>query len=53
MPVSAAIVTDIRSHIEAWLPEMISLRHHLHRHPELSFQEHATAALAADRLTGW
>ncbi|GGB23040.1 amidohydrolase [Tistrella bauzanensis] len=53
MPVSAAVDADIRSHIEAWLPEMISLRHHLHRHPELSFQEHDTAALVADRLTGW
>ena len=37
------------------LPELIQLRRHLHRHPELSGQEHHTAALVAGELRrcGW
>lgn len=43
------------------LPELIAIRRHLHRHPELSFQEHETARYIAGRLdafgishqTGW
>jgi amidohydrolase len=31
--------------------ELIALRRHLHRHPELSFQEQRTAALIAERLS--
>lgn len=31
-------------------PELIELRRDLHRHPELSFEESRTAAIAADRL---
>ncbi|MCA3801519.1 MAG: amidohydrolase, partial [Burkholderia sp.] len=34
-------------------PEMIALRHRLHAHPELGFEEHATSDLVADRLTTW
>jgi metal-dependent amidase/aminoacylase/carboxypeptidase family protein len=30
--------------------DLIALRRDLHAHPELSFQEHRTAALVADRL---
>jgi amidohydrolase len=43
------------------LPQLIETRRHLHRHPELSFQEHETARYIADKLetfgishqTGW
>ncbi len=37
------------------LPDLISLRRHLHSHPELSGQEHQTAALIAGELRkcGW
>src|SRR5581483_6951103 len=28
----------------------VAARHHLHRHPELSFEEHATAAFVAEEL---
>ena len=38
-----------RSGFETWQ----SLRHHLHAHPELSYQEHETAAFVAHTLTGW
>ncbi|NJD11078.1 MAG: amidohydrolase [Gemmatimonadetes bacterium] len=36
-------------------PELIALRRDLHRHPELSFRETRTAAIAADRMRrlGW
>ena len=35
------------------LPEIVSLRHHLHQNPELSGQEQETAALVAERLRAW
>lgn len=33
--------------------ELASVYRDLHSHPELSFQEHRTAALVAERLAGW
>jgi amidohydrolase len=33
--------------------ELIAIRHDLHRHPELGFQENRTAALVAAKLRGW
>ncbi|MEB3306558.1 MAG: amidohydrolase [Cyanobacteriota bacterium] len=39
--------------LEAALPELIQLRRHLHRHPELSGHEHQTAALVAGELRRW
>ena len=40
----------ISSSIASVLPEIVSLRHHLHQHPELSHQEAETSALVASRL---
>ncbi len=31
----------------------IELRHDIHRHPEMAFEEHRTAALVAERLRSW
>ena len=33
--------------------EMIALRHRIHAHPELAYEEFATAALVAERLQEW
>jgi amidohydrolase len=36
---------------KALLRELVAIRHHLHAHPELSFQEHETAAFVEAKLT--
>lgn len=33
--------------------EFVALRRDIHRHPEMGFEEHRTAALVADRLEAW
>jgi len=45
--------SPIQPEMAAIEPEMIALRHRLHAHPELGFEEHATSDLVADRLTTW
>ena len=35
---------------EALLPELVRIRRHIHRHPELSYAEHGTAAFITERL---
>ena len=46
---------SLRQRLEQELPELIELRRHLHAHPELSGEEHQTAALVAGELRelGW
>src|SRR2546427_4911533 len=39
--------------IRATQAEMVALRHHLHAHPELAFEEFATSDLVAERLASW
>ena len=39
--------------LQARAGEFISLRRDIHRHPELAFEEHRTAALVADKLEAW
>jgi len=46
-------VTYLLHALQARAGEFISLRRDLHRHPELAFEEHRTAALVADKLEGW
>lgn len=40
----------IRSHIETILPELIELRHDLHAHPELGYEEHRTSEKVQGQL---
>ena len=40
---------DIRAHEE----EMVAIRHQIHGHPELAYEENATADLVAERLQRW
>ena len=42
----------LRQALQVALPELIALRRHLHAHPELSGNEHQTAALVAGELRG-
>ena len=46
-------MTDLLQALQARAGEFISLRRDIHRHPELAFEEHRTAALVADKLEGW
>lgn len=41
------------SDFEGQAAELIETRRHLHAHPELSFEEHETAAFVAERLERW
>ncbi|WNS45775.1 amidohydrolase [Paenibacillus sp. MMS20-IR301] len=42
----------VRLTLEELLPEMVEWRRHLHRNPELSYQEKETSAYVADKLAG-
>jgi amidohydrolase len=43
----------LEANLQAALPELIQLRRHFHRHPELSGHEQQTAALVAGELRRW
>src|SRR5436853_1588642 len=40
-------------HIREYHPELKAIRHDLHAHPELAFEETRTSALVADKLASW
>ena len=44
------MVLDLMREAEAAAPETVEIRRHLHRHPELSFEEYRTAELIANEL---
>ncbi|GAC1450039.1 MAG: amidohydrolase [Ktedonobacterales bacterium] len=43
---------DLHSEIAGYRPRLVELRRHFHMHPELAFEEHATAATIAEQLRG-
>ncbi len=43
----------IREAATALFPQVQSFRHHIHAHPELSFEEHDTARFVSNQLTAW
>lgn len=47
------MIDRIKAKAEAYFPEVQAIRHHIHSHPELSFEEHNTAAFIAGKLKGW
>ena len=49
----AAQSAHVLPEINAVADEMVQLRHHLHQHPELAFEEFATSDLVAERLSAW
>ena len=44
---------DIAAGVDAHREEMVALRHDLHRHPELGYNEKRTSDLVAEALAGW
>ena len=46
-------MTTLLDALQAGAAEFIGLRRDIHRHPELAFEEHRTAALVADKLEAW
>ena len=44
---------DVIDRIEAYFPELVAIRHDLHAHPEIGFEEVRTAAIVAEKLESW
>ncbi len=44
------MINKIREKADHYFPEIQAIRHHIHAHPELSFQEYNTAAFISDKL---
>jgi hippurate hydrolase len=47
------MIERIRAKAQDYFPEIQAIRHHIHSHPELSFEEYNTAAFISDKLTSW
>ena len=52
-PIHAEIHPPVMPEIAAIAADMLALRHDLHAHPELAYQEHRTGDIVAARLTEW
>lgn len=44
-------ITKFKEKAKAYHDQMVDVRRHLHRHPELSYQEHATTDFIVDQLS--
>ncbi|MFZ9254443.1 MAG: M20 aminoacylase family protein [Hylemonella sp.] len=47
------MTTDLLDSLQERAAEFVNIRRAIHRHPELAFEEHQTAALVADNLRSW
>ena len=45
--------TDLNRALTSLLPRLRELRHDLHRHPELGFEEHRTHGVVKEWLSGY
>ncbi|MCW3120649.1 MAG: N-acyl-L-amino acid amidohydrolase [Flavipsychrobacter sp.] len=45
------LLTQIQEKAKQYFPEVQAVRRHIHANPELSFEEHQTAAFVSDKLT--
>lgn len=52
-PQRVSAATGVLPEIAARAAEAIAIRHDLHRHPELAFEEHRTSARVAELLQHW
>jgi hippurate hydrolase len=43
----------VTEELKRYEPELIAIRHDIHRHPEVGFEEFRTAKIVADRLREW
>lgn len=44
---------EIKEKCRQYLPDLMAIRHHIHQHPELSFQERETSLFIQSKLTEW
>ncbi len=47
------MIDTIRQKALEYFPDVQAIRHHIHSHPELSFEEYNTAAFVSQKLTEW
>ena len=52
-PKKFAFAQNILPAIQKMATEMVDVRHQIHAHPELAFEEHATSDMVAARLQEW
>jgi len=52
-PTQAAAADQVLPAVRDMAADMVALRHHIHAHPELAYEEFATSDLVASRLTEW
>lgn len=51
--INETLKTAVQTLSDKVFDQVVQFRRHLHRHPELSMHEHATAAFIASKLTDW